>query len=197
MRIVEIVRSRLFLGIVLGLAVGAAAQGAALAVMGRSDRFPAAMPVGPPLGALADVAVREAGVRSHVRLADIGGGSCRFIIVYSPVCGASATAALRWHKDILASPDTAALPQGWTVAWLSVADSAASVDFLPKGFGLRRLYAENEAKVIAHLGIRAFPAHLILDAQGKILSGGPGAPLYRMEAYGSDCRVSAPNSDRQ
>lgn len=194
MRMIEIVQSRLFLGTIVGLTVGAAVQGVALTVLARRNAA-AALPVAVPVGAPVDLLVHEAGERSSQNLRDIGTGSCRLIIVYSPTCGASLAAGRRWHQDIMASPDTVALPDGWTVAWLSIADSVATAGFLPEGFPLRRVYANTANEVASRLGIREFPAHLILDANGRILSGGVGAPLYQPGAYGADCRVATPRGD--
>ncbi len=154
----------------------------------RTPMVPALPEIDVPVGDTPRMVVHRAGISAREQLTQVGAGSCRLIIVYSPTCGASASAALRWHQD-LSADSSDAVPKGWSSAWLSVEDSVASAGFFPAGFTQPRQYASRSRAVLEGLGIRAVPAYLILDREGTIVSGGLGAPLYRPEAYAADCTI--------
>jgi len=181
--------------LVPGLLVIAIGQGALLALLSLWGSEGDATN-SPTIGSVPDLLVREAGASRTNPLTSYGAGSCRLLIVYSPTCGASLTAARRWHQDLARSTDNRVAPPGWTVAWLSVEDSVPSSGFLPDGFPLPRLYSSGAGAVYESLGIGEYPAYLLLDRAGTILSAGLGAPLYSLESYRADCTIQSAKDAR-
>jgi hypothetical protein len=56
---------------------------------------------------------------------------------------------------------------------------------------------DSAGPLMRELGLRAYPAHLVIDREGRVRAAGMGATLPRLEALRPDCTIDStatPNS---
>lgn len=121
-------------------------------------------------------------------LDQVGGGRCRLLIVYSATCGASAIALQQWARQQRTSGPLT--QEGWTVAWIADEDSAAAAAALPTGFATPVYFAEHAGKPSDALGIRAFPVHIVLDRESRVVAADIGASIPERGALRPDCTIA-------
>lgn len=143
--------------------------------------------VGAKPGERLDVDIVQASA-DPASLSDVGAGSCRYVVIVSPTCSASIAMARTWQQARRAEGG-AEVPNGWRVVWVAVGDSVASrLAFETGPANPIWVPAEPEA-FMAALKVRAYPAHLILNRSGRLVSGDVGARLYAQDAYHDDCTI--------
>lgn len=123
-------------------------------------------------------------------LSDVEPGNCRYVVLVSPSCAASVAAANSWARTQVAdTASSGAVPSGWKIVWVSLGDSAATRRaFPPEGIG--PLWVPKDVgKFATALGLRALPAHVVLDQAGRVVEADVGARLLPMESYRADCSI--------
>jgi hypothetical protein len=138
--------------------------------------------------------VTGGGLERAAGLSDVKPGKCRFLVIYSPTCGACLALAHQWKQDLRG--DESPFPAGWEVAWVSSQDSAFSARLQPPGAPVANLFASAGVSWVESVGITGYPSHVILDRDGRIVSGGLGGFLSPKESYKSDCTVTSANAER-
>jgi hypothetical protein len=138
-------------------------------------------------GQSVDVLVRRAG--SVAPLSRVAAGSCRLIVILSPTCSPSLEAVGHWRaaqRDAAGAPE---LPAEWQVIWVASGDTASALKAFPSLAG-KLWTAAQPGSIERSVGLRAYPAHVVLDRSGRIVSGDVGARLLPRTAYHEDCSVS-------
>jgi len=143
------------------------------------------------LGTQVVFAVHRHGLREEP-LASAGGPTCRYIVVISASCGASADLVRTWSRGTERGPS---LPADWRVLWLSASDEESMAGVMPKEFPFPVYYPSGSADVLGKLGVDAVPTHLVLDKTGRIVEGGVGADAPDPARLRPDCSI-APETRR-
>lgn len=131
--------------------------------------------------------VQASGARQA--LSDVGAGSCRYVVIVSPTCSASIAAARTWQQT-RRGESGAETPPGWHVVWVAVGDSAASRRAFAGEASAPIWVPEDPNEFMDAVQLRVFPAHLILDRSGQLVSGNVGARLHASSAYANDCTIA-------
>lgn len=142
----------------------------------------------PPVGTRLSSRVVYADARAD-KLSDAWPGMCRYVVIYSPHCGACRVRASQWYQTLYREKGQH-FPADWAVIWVSVEGAAADSGAFPAGFFLPRVYARDGSSLSAEAGVHAVPAYLVLDRDGTVKTGGVGAPLPAVSAFRSDCSVA-------
>lgn len=166
------------------------------AALQAHSRLSADMPKAPPpmIGARVGEPV-SALVRlsdsTRARLSEVSSGSCRLVVVYSPDCAASLDQAVRWTQDAAADPEGRLLPEGWKAIWVSAVPTDTTGSRLPQALPVQVATVDSAGPLAGELGLRAYPAHLVLDREGRVREAGMGATLPRLEALRPDCTINS------
>lgn len=120
-------------------------------------------------------------------LSEVGGGSCRYIIVASGTCPFSKRAAQSWTSR--AATDPHLLPDGWVSFWVLVEPATVAEEFLAPGFPVERYRPSDNNSFMKDVGVTAFPFHIVLDRSGRVTASGPRAPLPDPSAFSPDCTL--------
>jgi hypothetical protein len=139
----------------------------------------------------------EAGSRIEVELSSPGKdptplstlltpGRCTLVMVGSTTCGASVSAAQRWRFHASAEELSARLP-GWDFIWIVDGDSIPEEPF--PSTGTPRFFRWEPPYMGQKAGIRAYPAHLVLDGEGRVVQGDVGIPLPQLDDFSPDCTM--------
>lgn len=126
-------------------------------------------------------------------LASVSPASCRYIVVYSPTCGASAAAARQWAQAGDWRRDTL-VPPGWTAIWLSAYPASAGDSIVPSELPVVRASAQRRGQLEAALKLRAYPVSLVVDREGRVVDASVGAPLAPLHDMTADCRIRSSTS---
>lgn len=121
-------------------------------------------------------------------------GTCRFVVVYDPTCGACQVRARQWYRDliVLADPnDPDPFPAGWAAIWVSVRPDDTLEELERVQFPALIMHASAPIDFMNELGVSGFPSHFVLDKRGVVVSAGLGAPLGPKHAYHSTCTFRA------
>lgn len=145
--------------------------------------------VAPPIGQLLGLRVSGAGMSAPIEISNLEPGTCRYVVVYSNSCGASATLARQWFQDASMEEGGSVAPAGWRLLWISADTVPPPPSFFPAGFPFPRFYQTEDVDFLDSVGARAVPLHLILDREGRIVSGDIGAALPRADAFGRNCSI--------
>lgn len=116
-------------------------------------------------------------------------GSCVFAVVYSPTCPACLETRKSWVKAEDSESITRSLAPKWKVLFVSVGDSVETRSALAANFPFAVLRVEKLGQLEQELGVTAYPAHFILDRQGRFVQGGVGAPVPQIDQFAPDCTV--------
>lgn len=143
-------------------------------------------------GESVDVLVRRAG-SPVAALSQVGAGSCRLIVILSPTCSPSLEAVGHWRAAQRNAGGAPELPAAWQVIWVSSGDTASALKAFPSLAG-KLWTAAQPGSIERSVGLRAYPAHVVLDRSGRIVSGDVGARLLPRTAYHEDCSVSEEGS---
>jgi hypothetical protein len=85
------------------------------------------------------------------------------------------------------------VPSNWVALWLSVEDSASSAAALAPDFPFARYFRATAERLEPALGLRAYPAHVVLDRLGRVVTGGIGAPLPTPDQLSPACEFASAN----
>lgn len=141
-----------------------------------------------PVGERVSMMIQGGGLETSTALRDVAPGTCRYIVLYSPTCGASATLARQWAQD-LAVPGNLPVPPGWTTFWVSPTGWSSPDSPFPAPSGIATYYQVPGGGAQGSVLVRAVPAHMVLDRTGRVVEAGIGAPLLTHERYGEDCVI--------
>lgn len=164
------------------LVVLALSAGANL-VVGADLRSSARLPVGERIAV--EVSSPQFG---PTPLSDVGAGTCRYVVVYSPTCHGSAALSHQWQQDMASDPIP--LPEGWTAIWLSSTTADSVGTFQPPRDPVIAAHTHRLGDWVQAAGINSSPYVLILDKQGRVIAGKPGGRLEPMRSYTDRCVVS-------
>ena len=117
---------------------------------------------GVELGTVPEIQVVLDATGRSVPMADIAPGRCRYVIVYWSTCG-----------------QCRALAEHWRAAWIIVDATGPVIT------GTSRV----DNAVVTDLGITVFPYYLLLDREGRIVSGGLAGPLSPDSEFMPDCSL--------
>jgi len=120
-----------------------------------------------------------------------GAGKCRYIVIFSTSCGASSTAAKQWGVTLREQNYFADHASDWEILWVSSEAEPAPAGFFPDDFPVPIFASESPGALVKELGIRAYPAHLVLDRQGRVVKGDVGAPIPTSDDLRRDCQIEA------
>lgn len=120
-------------------------------------------------------------------VSSIGAGSCRLLIVFSATCGASSAAMKEWQR--LSAQSGTLTARGWTLAWISADDSATTAVSVPKGFRYPIYFSTSAQDLPAALGVEAFPAHIVLGRDGRVVEADIGATMPESSDLRDDCSI--------
>lgn len=123
-------------------------------------------------------------------LSDVEPGSCRLVLVVSPSCGASRASAKAWRYAQLANPSIPEVPDSWRVLWVSLGDKMSTDSAFGNDLPDKVWTVLSPETLIAELGLRAVPVHLVLDRSGAVVTSDVGASLLPLEAYRDDCSLA-------
>lgn len=126
---------------------------------------------------------------TRAQLSQVSSGSCRLVVVYSPNCGASLDQARRWAQDAAADPERRLVPEGWQAIWVAGIPTDSTGTRLPHTLPVQVAAVDSAGPLLDELGLRAYPAHMVLDREGRIKAAGIGATLPRLEALRPDCTI--------
>lgn len=156
---------------------------------------PLTVTMSPPVGAHLETPVTRSTTGDTVRLADVASGNCRYVVVALRTCAACSALADSWEHDLDGVDSSKVLPPGWSAVWLFL-DKSSDSTFTqhPTAVPHYQVLASLDSAANA-LGVRSVPAHLVLDQEGSVVSGGPGAPLWKRDAYKEDCTVDKPTEE--
>lgn len=119
-------------------------------------------------------------------------GSCGYVIVYSPTCGASRAAAEQWTRTAKVENTDHVVPDGWKAVWISAEDSAASFGAVPDKLPAAQAFRGGDGRIEQALGMAVYPVFMILDRDGRVVSSGVGATLYEPAQFNPDCTIAPP-----
>ena len=119
-------------------------------------------------------------------LSDVDAGVCRYVVIVSPTCGASIDLSHQWRHGLA---HEGSRPKGWALLWVSAGDSTASFEALGPKFPVKLWFSATAHAVAEETKLRAYPVHVILDKQGRVVSSDIGAPLLPPQAYRTDCSI--------
>lgn len=142
------------------------------------------------------VAVANGG--THGALSSYSARSCRYVIITTPTCSAAANSFRQWRQDLAGDPHP--FPDGWAALWVTTGDSTSGRSFLSDAFPVERLFYSAGPGLITELSLNAFPAHVILNWEGRIVEGGVGARLPPKRAFRPDCTIvddTSPSASRE
>lgn len=141
-------------------------------------------------GATIGVPVLTRGAPAPASLSSVGAGSCRYVIVYSLNCGASRAMARRWKDQLAAEGPSAQLsPPGWRVIWARIEPPPTPDDSDLVNLPVTLVSSAALGSLEQEFHIRAFPVHILLDRDGRIVSAGGGAEAPPYESFRKDCRL--------
>lgn len=145
--------------------------------------------IGAEVGERLPIGVAQAS-KTPMELSDVEPGTCRYVVLVSPSCGASIAAAKSWTRAQAADTvSSGAVPSGWKIIWISLGDTAATRRAFPSD-GIGPLWVPKDVgQFAAVLKVRALPAHVILDRSGRVVEGDVGARLLPLDAYRADCSI--------
>lgn len=121
-----------------------------------------------------------------ITLAQIGAGSCRYVVVYAKTCGASVAAARQWARA--AENDGPLLPDGWTSIWVEVGPSDSTATEGLSNLPVVRAWAQRAGQLESSYSITAYPVHIILNRSGRVVEASIGAALPSLKHLTADCR---------
>ena len=141
----------------------------------------------PDMGQSLPVPITSLGGIPLGNLSEVGGGSCRYIIVASGTCPFSKRAARSWTSR--AATNSPMLPDGWLSFWVLVEPATVADEFLDAGFPVERYRPSDNNSFMKDVGVTAFPFHIVLDRAGRVTASGPRAPVPDPGAFSPDCRM--------
>lgn len=178
--------------LIAGLSVLLLVQLAAQARMSGDGQEPLPA-VGPyvdaQVGASVDVPVARPNGGTSTPLSEVALGTCSYVVIYSPTCPASVNAAKRLRRRALDWGLDSLVPNDWVVVWVSVEDGSASKGILPDDFPFQRYHRSGTARLEPAIHLRAYPAHLVLDRDGRVVTSGVGVSLPEKKRLSSSCRI--------
>lgn len=142
--------------------------------------------IGLDTGAMAEFRVRLANMEEPVKVSQLAAGSCLYVVIFSPTCGASIQAAREWISTERDRNDSGPRPV-YRALWVSVEDSATTGHVLPEGLAVARGYRASGERLEAQLEMTAYPVHVLVDADGYVRAADVGAPLPSAAMLRSFC----------
>lgn len=184
-------RSRTLSGLIVILAALAGFQAVSLLRIGPNrppdTRFDPNLTATP--GALVSSPVYSAS-GALLPVSGIAGGKCVLAVVYSPTCSASTEAASEWTEAVRADSLYASVAAAWRIVFVSVGESASTVKAFPRDFPFDVFRVEKVGQLEAELGISGYPAHFVLDRQGRFVEGSVTAPVPPRIAFRRNCLIA-------
>ncbi len=133
--------------------------------------------------------VIEHGESHGIPVSDVDDGLCRYIVVASSTCSFSRELQLRWTVTALNDPNPRMMPDGWATFWIAVDGPEGAAGFFDDDFPVRHFASDDPFEIVTEAGIKGYPFHLVLDREGRLLSGGLGGELLPRSSFQEDCSI--------
>lgn len=148
--------------------------------------------VGLMAGSRIEASVRETSdPTGHLALSDLAQGLCTYVAVYAPRCGGSQVGLMQWRQVLASYDETYHTPGEWQVLWVSVDPLSHNEPSIFDGLPFRVFEVVTQGTLEAEAQIEAYPAHLVLDRDGRLVQAGVGLPFPEPDRLSSDCTLDS------
>lgn len=114
-------------------------------------------------------------------------GTCSYVVIYSPTCGASTAAARDWQRG---DSVDASMPSGWRAYWINILADSGGRAGLPADFHWKVLDALDGGALQREAAITALPVHILFDRVGAVVGSAVGAPSPTEMRFNEDCTMT-------